>query len=93
MTIAMSVCHAAVHSIMLNSYDSYLPNTTLDQTSAFLSAVAPYNSLLLFGNSGSAGFSGTGGPSFPNGNYIYVRPSHTKTHQRARCVDLHCFYT
>ena len=63
---------------MLNSYDSYLPNTTLDQTSAFLSAVAPYNSLLLFGNSGSAGFSGTGGPSFPNGNYIYVRPSHTR---------------
>ena len=78
---------------MLNSYDSYLPNTTLDQTSAFLSAVAPYNSLLLFGNSGSAGFSGTGGPSFPNGNYIYVRPSHTKTHPRASSADRHCFHT
>lgn len=66
------LCHAAVHSIMLNSYDSYLPNTTLDQTSAFLSALSPNNATLLFGNAGNAGANGAGGPSFPNGNYVYV---------------------
>lgn len=45
---------AAVHVLMLNSYGSYLPNNTLDQT---------YNGLstLLYG----AG----GGPSFHDGNY------------------------
>ena len=63
---------AAVHNIMLNSYDSYLPNTTLDQTSAYLSALSPQNSLLLFGNGGNSGINGAGTPSFPNGNYIYV---------------------
>ena len=78
---------------MLNSYDSYLPNTTLDQTSAFLSALSPQNSLLLFGNSGSAGFSGTGGPSFPNGNYIYVRLSHMTDNPGARSADVHCCHT
>ena len=69
------MCCAAVHSIMLNSYDSYLPNTTLDQTSAFLSLLSPQNATLLFGNGGNAGAAGGGSPSFPNGNYIYVSPS------------------
>jgi hypothetical protein len=43
---------------MLNSYDSYLPNTTIDQT---------YNGVFLdlLGNNG--------GPSYPTGNYPYVR--------------------
>ena len=59
---------------MLNSYDSYLPNVTLDQTSSFLSALSPQNSLLLFGNGGNSGAAGNGQPAFPTGNYIYVRP-------------------
>ncbi|KAK9902776.1 hypothetical protein WJX75_005806 [Coccomyxa subellipsoidea] len=43
-----------IHVIMLNGYDSYLPNNTLDVTVNGVSQV-------LFGNSG--------GPSFPTGNY------------------------
>ncbi len=57
---------------MLNSYDSYLPNVTLDETSAYLSALSPQNSLILFGNGGGSGINGTGMPAFVNGNYIYV---------------------
>ena len=70
--INSAVCHAAVHNIMLNSYDSYLPNVTLDETSAYLSTLSPQNSLILFGNGGGSGVNGTGMPSFVNGNYIYV---------------------
>lgn len=51
------VMTAAIHIIMLNAYDSYLPNNTLDATSNGVSQV-------LFGNSG--------GPSFQNGNYPQV---------------------
>lgn len=51
------VLGAAIHVIMLNSYDSYLPNNTLDVTVNGVSQV-------LFGNSG--------GPSFPTGNYPQV---------------------
>ena len=60
------MCCAAVHSIMLNSYDSYLPNVTLDQTSSYLNAnnTSPFHSLLLFGNAGSGAGAGGGGPSF-----------------------------
>ncbi|BDA42117.1 Purple acid phosphatase 15 [Coccomyxa sp. Obi] len=43
-----------VHVIMLNAYDGYLPNNTLDVTVNGVSQV-------LFGNSG--------GPAFPTGNY------------------------
>ncbi len=59
---------------MLNSYDSYLPNVTLDQTSSYLNAnnTSPFNSLLLFGNAGSGAGAGSGGPAFPTGNYVYV---------------------
>lgn len=73
--LSCAVCHAAIHNIMLNSYDSYLPNVTLDQTSAYLSTLSPQNSLLLFGNGGNSGINGAGTPSFPNGNYIYVSTS------------------
>ena len=71
---------------MLNSYDSYLPNVTLDQTSAYLSALSPQNSLLLFGNGGNSGINGAGQPSFPNGNYIYVsRPCPAVSHPGIFC--------
>ena len=73
--LSRAVCRAAIHNIMLNSYDSYLPNVTLDQTSTYLSATSPQNSLLLFGNGGNSGINGAGTPSFPNGNYIYVSAS------------------
>lgn len=52
--------HAAVHVIMLNAYDGYLPNNTLDVTVNGLSQV-------LLGNQG--------GPSFPTGNYPQVSPA------------------
>ncbi len=60
---------------MLNAYDSYLPNTTLDQTSPFLSATSPQNALDLFGQGSSGGAAGSGYAPYPNGNYIYVSPS------------------
>lgn len=46
---------------MLNGYDSYLPNTTIETTVNSVSQV-------LFGNSN--------GPSFEFGNYPQVRPPH-----------------
>ena len=52
---------AAAHIIMLNGYDSYLPNTTIETTVNSVSQV-------LFGNSN--------GPSFEFGNYPQVRPPH-----------------
>ena len=73
---------------MLNSYDSYLPNVTLDQTSAYLSALSPQNSLLLFGNGGNSGINGAGTPAFPNGNYIYVSwPGPAVSHPGSFCLD------
>ena len=51
---------AAIHLVMLNAYDGYLPNNTLDVTTNGVSQV-------LLGNSG--------GPAFPTGNYPQVTNS------------------
>ena len=82
------MCCVAIHNIMLNSYDSYLPNVTLDQTSSWLSTLSPQNSLLLFGNGGNSGVNGAGTPSFPTGNYIYVSPpSPEQPHAAQSCAN------
>jgi hypothetical protein len=56
---------AAAHIVMLNGYDSYLPNTTIE-------TVVNGQSQLFYGNSN--------GPSFESGNYPLVRRPRGNAH-------------